>query len=140
MRVRPRCPNAISQENVEVVRRGYEAFNRRDLDAIENHPDVEVDWSRSRGVEAGVYRGREAANGFWSTFHDTFDRVVAVPEQFIEHGDYVIVLDRTCLLGRDGIEVEARNVSLVTVRHGQILRWRLYQEKAEALKAMGLRD
>jgi ketosteroid isomerase-like protein len=130
----------MSQENVEVVKRAIDAFNRRDLDAIESHPDVKVDWSRSRGVEAGVYRGREATQRFWNTFLETFDRVVVVSEEFIEHGDYVIVLDRTRMCGRDGIEVEARNVSLVTVRHGQIVRWRLCRDRAEALKAVGLAE
>src|SRR6478672_2336406 len=122
----------MSQENVEVVRRAIEAFSRRDLDAMVRyaHPDVEVDWSRSRGVEAGIYRGREETRRFWGTFYASFDRIVAVPEELIEHGDYVIVLDRTRLWGRDGIEVEARNVGLVTVRDGLILQWRLCRDRA----------
>ena len=130
----------MSQENVEVVRRAIEAFTRRDLDAIESHPDVEVDWSRSRGVEAGIYRGLEATRHFWNTFFETFDRIVAVPEEFIDHGDYVIVFDRTHMWGRDGIEVEARNVSLVTLRSGQIVQWRMCRDRAEALKAVGLAE
>jgi ketosteroid isomerase-like protein len=130
----------MSQENVEVIRRAIEAFNRRDLDAMESHPDVEVDWSRSRGVEAGIYRGREATQHFWNTFLDTFDRVVVVPEEFIEHGDYVILLDRTHMWGRDGIEVEACNVTLGTVRDGRIVKWRLCHDRAEALKAVGLAE
>jgi len=130
----------MSQENVEVVGRAIEAFNRRDINAIENHPDIEVDWSRSRGVEAGIYRGREATQRFWKTFLETFNRVVVVPQEFIEHGDNVIVLDRTHMWGRDGIEVEARNVSLATIRHGQIVRWRLCRDRAEALKAVGLEE
>ncbi len=128
----------MSQENVEIVKRAIEAFARRDLDAVESHPDIEVDWSRSRGVEAGIYRGREATRHFWNTFFETFDRIVVVPEEIIDHGNYVIVLDRTHLWGRDGIEVEARNVSLVTLRHGQIVQWRLCRDRAEALKAVGL--
>ena len=68
---------AASRETVDVVRRTIEAFNRRDLDAAlrDVAPEVEIDWSRSRGVEAGIYRGYEACRGFWSTFIDTFDRV-----------------------------------------------------------------
>lgn len=75
----------MSQENVEVVKRAIDAFNRRDLDAAVRytHPDVEVDWSRSQGVEAGIYRGREMTRRFWSTFLELFDRVVVVPEEFI---------------------------------------------------------
>ena len=125
---------------MEIVKRAIEAFARRDLEAIESHPDVELDWSRSRGVEAGIYRGREATQHFWNTFLETFDRIVVVPEEIIEHGDQVIVLDRTHMWGRDGIEVEARNVSLATLRDGQITQWRLCRDRAEALKAVGLSE
>ena len=130
----------MSEENVQLVRLAIEAFARRDLDAVESDPDVEVDWSRSRGVEAGVYRGREASHRFWNTFHETFGRTIVTPEEFIEHGDYVIVLDRTHMWGRDGIEVEARNVTLVTLRNGRILQWRLCRDRAEALRAVGLEE
>jgi uncharacterized protein len=132
----------MSQENVEIVRRAMEAFSRRDLDAAtrEADPDVEVDWSRSRGVEAGIYRGREATRGFWSTFLETWDRIAVVPEEFIEHGDLVVVSDRTRLWGRDGIEVEARNVCVVRLRDGRIVHWRLFRDRAEALKAVGLAE
>ncbi len=40
--------------------------------------------------------------------------------------------------GRDGIEVEARSV--YTIRNGEAVRACLYQHKAEALEAVGLRD
>ena len=130
----------MPEENVEVVRRAIEAFNRRDLDAVvrASHPDIEVDWSQSRGVEAGIYRGRAATRSFWSTFLEVFDRIVVVPEEFIEHGDRVIVEDRTRMWGRDGIEVQARNVAVVTLRDGRILRWRMCRDRAEALKDVGL--
>jgi ketosteroid isomerase-like protein len=130
----------MSQENVEIVRRAIDAFNRRDLDAIESHPDVEVDWSRSRGLEAGIYRGREATQRFWATFYEVFDRVVVVPEELIDHGDRVMLVDRTHMRGRDGIEVEVHNVSVARVRDGRILQWRLCSDRAEALKAVGLAD
>jgi ketosteroid isomerase-like protein len=132
----------MSQENVAVLRRVIEAFNRREIDVAvrDSHPDVEVDWSRSRGVEAGIYRGREVTARFWGTFYESFDRIVVTPEEFIEHGDYVIVRDRTRLWGRGGIEVAARNVGLVTFRDGLILRWRLCRDMAEALKAVGLAE
>jgi ketosteroid isomerase-like protein len=132
----------MSQENVAVVRRVIEAFNRGEIDAAVRgaHPDVEVDWSRSRGVEAGIYRGRMRTARFWETFYESFDRIVVTPEELIEHGDYVIMRDRTRLWGRDGIEVAARNVSLVTVRDGLIVRWRLCRDMTEALTAAGMAE
>jgi ketosteroid isomerase-like protein len=132
----------VSQENVEVVREAIAAFSRRDLDGAtrDTHPDVEVDWSRSRGLEAGIYSGRAATRRFWSTFYEAFDRIVVVPTEFIEHEDCVIVVDRTHMWGRDGIEVEAQNVGVVTLRDGQILRWRLCRDRTEALEAVGLEE
>ena len=51
----------MSQENVEIVRRSTAAYNRRDLDGILESwaPDAVLDWSNSRGPEAGVYRGHD---------------------------------------------------------------------------------
>jgi ketosteroid isomerase-like protein len=130
----------MSEANVEVVRRAIDAFNERDLDAAlrDVDPEVEVDWSRSRGVEAGIYRGYEAVRSFWTTFIDTFDLVTITPDEFIDCGDYVVVPNRGRAWGRDGIEVPARSVAVVTLRHGRIVRWCLYQEKAEALEAARL--
>jgi ketosteroid isomerase-like protein len=108
--------------------------------ARENAPDIEVDWSRSSGVEAGIYRGSEPVSRFWNTFFEVFDRVVVTPEEVIEHGDQVIVLDRSRMLGRDGIEVEARNAHVVTLRDGRIARWVMYRSRADALKAAGLEE
>jgi ketosteroid isomerase-like protein len=132
----------MSQENVEVVRRAIDAFNRRDLDASLRDVDaeIEVDWSRSRGVEAGVYCGHEAVRSFWATFIDTFDQVTITPDEFIECGEHVVVPNRGLASGRGGIEVPARSVAVVTLRHGRIVRWCLYQDKAEALEAVGLAE
>jgi ketosteroid isomerase-like protein len=129
----------MSKDNVEVVRRAVDAFNRRDLDGLmcDVDPDVEVDWSRSTGVEAGTYRGVAAARRFWGTFFDGFEQIVAVPEEYIEHLDYVIVPNTAHVRGRQGIEVEARSAAVVELRDGHIVLWRLFRAKAEALEAVG---
>jgi ketosteroid isomerase-like protein len=130
----------MSQENLEVVRRAIEAFSSGDLDTAVQmaDPDIEVDWSQSSGVEAGIYRGLAQARRFWSTFHDVFERIEVLPEELIEHGDNVIVCDRSRLWGRDGIEVAVRTVAVVTLRKGRITAWRLCRDKDEALDAVGL--
>jgi ketosteroid isomerase-like protein len=130
----------MSQENVEVVRRAIEAFSSGDLDAATQtaDPEIEVDWSKSSGVEAGVYRGLAQARQFWATFHDVFERIEVLPVEFIEHDEHVIVRDRSRLWGRDGIEVTVRTVAVVTLRDGRIVAWRLCRDKDEALDAAGL--
>jgi ketosteroid isomerase-like protein len=132
----------VSRENVEVFRRNIEAFNRRDLDGVLQtyDPNAEVDWSRSPGIEAGIYRGREAIGGLWNTFFDTWERLILSADEFIEYGESLVVPSRTRFWGRDGIEVEARGVFVVALRDGRIVQSRLFRERAEALKAVGLEE
>jgi ketosteroid isomerase-like protein len=132
----------MSRENVEIVQRAIDAFNTRDLDAAlrDVDPKVELDWSRSRGVRAAIYRGHEAFRTFWTDFSDTFERITITPDEFIEFGDHVVVPNRGLASGRDGIEVPARSALVVTLRDRRIVRWCLYQDRIEALKAVGLAE
>jgi ketosteroid isomerase-like protein len=137
----------VSQENVEIARRAHEAFSHPrvdgfDLDRFYAHadPNLVIDWSRSRGVEAGVYQGEAQTRGLWSTFFEVFDRVVVEPLEFIEHGDHVVVPHHLRASGRDGLTVDARAVVVMTLREGRIVELRLYQTRAEARKAVGLEE
>jgi SnoaL-like domain len=60
----------MSEENVGVVRRQNEAWNRRDLGTALAlwSSDAEIDWSRSRGPLKGVYRGHDGLKTFWNEF------------------------------------------------------------------------
>jgi ketosteroid isomerase-like protein len=131
----------MAEENVDVVRRAIDAYNRRDFEAIRalNHPDVELDWSASRGLEPGVYRGLEDVLAFYRNFLDTFEEIRIEPERFIESGDSVVVPNSGHIRGRDGIETVARSAFVFEVRSGLVARIRLYQETDEALEAVGLR-
>ena len=54
----------MSQENVEIVRAAFEAFNRGDIGASHEFWDPEIEWHhRSMVPEAGVYRGQGGAYG-----------------------------------------------------------------------------
>jgi ketosteroid isomerase-like protein len=131
----------MSQENVEIVRRSIDAYNRGDLDAVRglNHPDIEVDWSASRGLAAQVYRGWDEVKAFYRDFLEVFD-IMIEPERFIESGELVVVPNTSRNRGRDGIETVARSALVFEVRGGLISRMCLYQETREALEAAGLRE
>jgi len=129
-------------ENVRVVRRAIEAFSRGELQtALRNaDPDAVVDWTRSPGLERGVYRGHEQARRFMATIHDLFERVQVEPEELLVRGDTVIAPIRTRVTGRYGIELETRNASLFRLRRGLIVLWRFFMDRNEALAAVGLQD
>ena len=121
----------MSRENVEGVRRAIGAYNRRDFEAIRalNHPEVEVDWSASRGLEARIYPGREDVMRFMQSFLGMFEQVKMEPVRFIESGDSVVVPNRAQMRGRDGIETVARSTLVVEVHSGLVARICLYQER-----------
>jgi ketosteroid isomerase-like protein len=132
----------MSQENVETVRRHTEAWNRRDLAAwlALFCSDAEIDWSRSRGPLKGVYCGPDEFEAFWDAFWSTFEDVHLEMHAFTEVGSEVVVPNTAHVRGRDGIEVVARSTFVFTVENGQITRLRLFQERAEAFEAAGLRE
>jgi len=137
----------MSQENVEIARQAHKAFNRPDLGVFDldsfyrlADPDLVVDWSRSGGLEAGIYRGEAASRRFWSTFFEAFERVVVEPLEFIEHGESVVIPHHLHARGRDGVEVDAHSTVVLTLRGGRIIEMRLYRQTEEALIAVGVDD
>src|SRR4051794_21092747 len=98
----------MSQENVEIVSRAFEAFNQRGVDTFVEcyDPEVVVDWSRSPGVEAGIYQRDEGVRRLMRGFYEVWDRITIAPEEFIECGEHVVVPNQACFWGRDGIKVE----------------------------------
>ena len=131
----------MSHENVRLVRAGYDALNAGDLDSLMElwAPDIEVDWSRTRGPLRGVYRGEEAQRLLIDSL-DGWQSVRFEPHEFIEVGEHVVVPQTTHFVGRDGIGVQARNTWTFTIRDGMIVRGCLYQDKQEAIKAVGLEE
>jgi ketosteroid isomerase-like protein len=127
-------------QNVDVVKQALDAYGRRDVVALRalNHPDVELDWSASRGFQARVYRGIDAALRFYGEYFDAFHEIVFEPVSFIDAGESVVVPNVARQRGREGIQVLARSTLVFTVRSSRITRICLYQETAEALKAVGI--
>jgi ketosteroid isomerase-like protein len=134
----------MSEENVELVERAFEALNRRDVDAFLESavPEVVQDWSRAVGPQRGIYRGPDDVARFLRSWWDAFDESVIVVDELIDAGDQVVAVFHGRQRGRaSGIEVEGRGAVLVwSVRDGKIASATLYQKRHEALEAVGLRQ
>ena len=70
-------------EREDLVRRAYEAFNSRDIDAVLELMDPQVDWPN--GMEGGREHGHAAVRDYWTRQFTMIDSRVE-PEQ-IEIGD-----------------------------------------------------
>jgi ketosteroid isomerase-like protein len=128
----------MSEEDVERVRRGFAAYNRRDLDGTLANwaPDAVLDWSNSRGFDAGVFRGHREIQAFWQRMLEAFDEVrIEIDDPVEVERGLVLVENVAYLRGRDGIEVQARSAFLLGIRDGKTTSLTLYQTKEEALEA-----
>ena len=132
---------AMSQENVEVVRGLYEAWNRSGgvfrLEYVD--PGIEVEFVG--GIFDGSYRGRagllKALESFWGPFEETRIEV----EDCFPTGDDVVVTVRYYGRGKtSGVETDLRGWHVWTLRDRKVVRWRVLGTRREALEAVGLRE
>jgi ketosteroid isomerase-like protein len=131
----------MSQENVGVVRRHQEAFNRGDLMTMLEltSPDIEW-WDRADDPDASVHRGYDAVMKHLAEFDDLAELRVE-PREFIDAGDFVVVPTRQVGRGRtSGAFFEEDQVNVFRVRDGRVTQLREYSDRSEALKAVGLEE
>ena len=129
----------MSQENVEIVRQGYEALNRGDFDAAfkDVAPDCEFDMTRAVGMDRGVF-DLDQFRSLWAEINDSWESVTVGADELIDAGEDVVMPFTNVNRGREGIEVQARGIVVWTVREGLVVRFCLYQDRREALEAAGL--
>jgi ketosteroid isomerase-like protein len=139
---------AMSQENVEVVRRVYDAFNRGDFaSAVEYlHPAGEVypgvvGLDPPGGGSATRLVGRDELRGFFEDLGATWESISIEPKEIIEapYGR-VLAIESWLIRGRDGIEVDTRIIDVYAFRDGLIARVDGYLDRLEALEAVGLSE
>jgi ketosteroid isomerase-like protein len=136
----------MSEENVEVVKSGIEAFNRAGVSGVEgalsDFYDEDIEFREDPKLpEAGTYKGIEAVRGYFARFLDSFEDYRFEIEEILSAEDKVLVFNRQVGRGKgSGAEVEMRNAWLFVLREGRITRIRPYWDRAEALEAAGLAE
>jgi ketosteroid isomerase-like protein len=125
--------------NSEILRAGYDAWNRDDCDAWLEllHPDVEI---RTAGVFpdlAAVYEGHERARKFWRQLHEPWEKFRIAVEDMEEDGDSVVAAIRFRATGIDsGVEVDMRFGHAIRVTDGLATEFVTRRTAEEALKAL----
>jgi ketosteroid isomerase-like protein len=133
----------MSQENVDVVRQGLEAFNSEDMERILAFvdPDFETAVSGELSAEPDTYRGHDGIRRYFESFRDAMDEIRFEPERFWDAGEAVVVALRLTAKGRQtAIRVEQRIAQVWSIRDGRAVSVRTYTSIAEALRAAGLQD
>jgi ketosteroid isomerase-like protein len=131
----------MSQENVEALRRGFEALSSGDMERILAFvdPEFEAVIPPEFSAEPDTYRGYEGVRRYMASFEDAMDEIRFVGDQVWDAGDRVVVEVRVTAKGREtGIPVEQRIAQVWAIRDGKATRAETYVSVSEALKAVGL--
>ncbi len=135
----------MSQENVEIVRRVYEAWNRDDLDAARllMHPEIELRQPPNFFLgQDSVYRGHEGVRQWWDFAKEPWAFFKSHIERERDEGDTVVTVVRFEAVGREsGVNVELPAVANVwRLRDRQVVSFTAYNSLEEALEAAGLQE
>jgi ketosteroid isomerase-like protein len=134
----------VSAQNVEVVRRSFEALARGDLEAFFEAHAPGIEWSTGADEpDPETYRGAEGMRRFTAdsaeAWVNRFDDAVRFAD-FIDLGDWVVVPWTATLEGRaSGAAVEVHETYAVRVDDGRIARVEEYRTTDEALAACAAR-
>jgi ketosteroid isomerase-like protein len=126
--------------NVELVRRGTEHFVATGEPPWEMI-DEEVEVYDHDTPDQGDYRGHAGYARWLEDWGAAWAEWSIEPEEFIDAGDSVVVFFRMRTTGRgSGVEIERQDAIVSKLRNGGIVRVDYYNDRQQALKAVGLAE
>ena len=135
----------MSQENVEIFKRAFDAINRRDAEALLAELDPEVEWHgailMAMGGNRTVYRGHQGIREWLRDLYETLSEFQAEYADIRDLGDRTVAIGHVRGRGRgSGAEIESPHGTVVEFKNGKGIRIRTYLDPKEALGAIGLRE
>jgi ketosteroid isomerase-like protein len=130
----------MSQENVEIVKAAFAAYNRGDLDALTQFYDPDVIFEM---LFLGTRHGNEAIRRLYEENRNTLSGYAIGPTELIDAGDKVVAVVRVSGVGpasQIAMEDRDRFALLVTINNGRAVRQQSFRNREEALEATGLQE
>jgi len=129
-----------SEPNVELYRRGIDAFNQRDIEAFLSLADPDVlGISRVLAIEGETYRGHDGTRRWWNDLLAVFPDFAIQVVWVRDAGDVTVAELRNSAHGEGSAAALAELVWQVSEwRDGRVVRWQIYENEQAALQAAGL--
>ena len=131
----------MSQENAELARRAYEAFNRRDLPALLTLIDADVDLVPQLAAREGEYRGHEGTRRWWQNLLDAWPDYEAEVVEVRDLGTATLAKVHVGGHAADsGIPVRETSWHVWRWRRNKAVWFAVFPTEVGALEAAGLRE
>ena len=137
----------MDSENVALVRRVYELFNRLPADPDERRGSAEardlmalfaedVEFEQVGGVpDADSFGGRRSLEAAWDEWLSIWREHRTTLESIRERGDRVLALSHEHFHPREGMEIENHGAAIFTVRDGRVVRLEGYADQQLGIDA-----
>ena len=124
----------MSQENLELIRAGFAAHSRGDLDALVEFYDPDVVFET---LLLGTHHGNEAIRLIYEENQKTLSGYAVEPVELIDCGDQVVAVAQVNGTGpASGLPMDGdRFAFLFTIRNGRCVREQAFRNRDEALEA-----
>ena len=133
----------MSQENVEIVRKANEAFNRGDIEGVLAYyaEDAEFEDLMNAPDLPRVVRGIRGVRQVLMTWVQTFNEFRAEIAEYIDLEHHVVCVSDYYGKSREGLTIQLRTGDVVEIRDGKFARVTIgYESRAEALEAVRLSE
>jgi ketosteroid isomerase-like protein len=129
----------VSEENVELHRRIFDAFNERDIEALVALLDPQFELhSNLAAVAPAVYRGHDGARKWHQDLEDAWEGLHAEPQAYFDLGEQTLAFYVLSARGRQsGLELALPIAALARWRDGLALTWVTYDNREDALRDIG---
>jgi uncharacterized protein len=131
----------VAERDIEILRRAYKAFNRRDLEAMLEFFDADSHWvpSSSAWGEGTIYRGHDGVRQLLDDLASDWERFEVEPEEYRDLGDLIFVTGRVRAVPKGGgREIDSPTAWVWEMREGKALRLQAYTDPQAARDALGL--
>jgi ketosteroid isomerase-like protein len=128
----------VPSDNVEIVKRGFAAFNRDGVDGILPmfHPEFEATTPPELASEPDTYRGHDGVRRWFDSFYEVMDEIRWDARDFRAVGDRVVVPFTLRARGKTtGLDFGQDAVMVWELRDGKAVRLNLFPTLEEALAA-----
>jgi uncharacterized protein len=121
--------------NVDTARSAHEAFSRGDLAALkESYTEDAVSYSSDELRPGGEVHGRDAIIEMMGQLPDHWTTVSVEPSQYIDGGEYVVILGTVRFANDNGSE-ESPFVNVLRFNHdGKVVRGEIHTDSAKFAK------
>ncbi|OBF80746.1 DUF4440 domain-containing protein [Mycobacterium sp. 852002-51163_SCH5372311] len=112
------------EQNIEVIKKGYDAFSTGDLETMMSLFDDNIEWVQpGDSTVSGTYHGKGELGDYFRRLGEK--PMTVKPTRFIAEGDTVVVLSDVTVGGEAGHGAE-----VFTLRDGKSIRAQLYEDTA----------